>query len=142
MNLEESIQNSIENLRELKEGLNFFNDKPFIYELCDENDEINREQPAKWAVFPTFDQEAHSEGIYEILTIGVWKGVPDEYKPILVIHELREFETDSHEEARGYEMEFAKKFLSEEGFKRYSEWRKQYDPGVRAETGNFPKILG
>ena len=84
--------------------------------MCDENEEINREQPAMGTMFPTFDQEAHNEGICEIYTIGVWKGVPDEYKPILVIHELREYDTGSHTAARNYELEFARRFLGEEKF--------------------------
>lgn len=127
MGLEESIQKDIEKVKGLKIGVNFFNGNPFVYQLCKENEEINRKEPAKGAMFPTFDQIAHSEGIYEIYTVGVWGGVPDKYKPILVIHELREHDTNSHKRAREYEMQFARRFLGDKKFHEYVGWRKQYD---------------
>ncbi len=127
MGLEESIQQDIEKVKGLNIGLNLFNGHPFVYQICEENKQINREQPAKGAMFPTFDPMAHFEGIYEIYIVGVWEGVPDEYKPILVIHELREHDTKSHKRAREYEMEFAKRFLGDKKFHEYVEWRKQYD---------------
>ncbi|MFH1682371.1 MAG: hypothetical protein ABIA37_01105 [Candidatus Woesearchaeota archaeon] len=128
MGLEEDIQKDIEKVKELKEGINQFNGHPLVYEICEENEEINKGQPARWMAFRTSEQTFYFEGIREICIVGVWNGVPNEYKPILVIHELREHDTGSHELAREYETEFAYKFLGKKRFNEYLEWRRQYDP--------------
>ena len=59
MGLGESIQKDIERVKGLEIGVNFFNGNPFVYQVCEENEQINREQPAKGAMFPTFDPMAH-----------------------------------------------------------------------------------
>jgi hypothetical protein len=125
--LEESIKDNIERVEGLKEGLNFFNGSCFLYEICDGSGTVNKEHPARGQDVPCFDPILNLRGQVLIYHVGVWKGVPDDYKPILVIHELREYDTESHQKALEYELQFAHKFLGEKDYPKFVEWRKRYD---------------
>jgi len=129
---EKSIQRNVRRAKRLKEGLNVFNGRPFVYEICEEDEEINREQPAEGFMTPIYSPVVYGpmagcEEVREMYAVRIWEGVPDEYKPILVIHELREFDTNSHELAKKYEMKFARRLLGDKKFHEYVKWRKNYD---------------
>jgi hypothetical protein len=52
--------------------------------------------------------------------IKVWDGVPNEFKPIIFFHELKEYlNSGNHKIARNFEIAYASKFLSPQKFKEY-----------------------
>ena len=129
---DQDLQLTVEVLKNIQPGINFLRGEPFIYESVngDETDEVNEKEPAKGMMIPTNDPIAHYEGIYQIYLVGIWKGVPEKYKPILIAHELKEHDSGSHDEALKYEMEIARHILSHNELEEYKEWRKQYDEKI------------
>ena len=125
--LEESIKDNIERVEGLEQGVNFFNGSPFLYEICDGSGTVNKEHPARGQDIPCFNPILNLRGQFLIYNVGVWEGVPDNYKPILVIHELREYDTESHQKALEYELQFARIFLGDKKFPEFIKWRKKYD---------------
>lgn len=129
---EQKLLQTVSELLKIKRGINFLHGVPFVYESVPGNkeDEVNKDQPAKGMMIPTNDPMAHYEGIYEVYLVGVWEGVPEKYKPILIAHELKEHDSNSHDEALKYEMEIARRMLSDEELEEYKEWRKKYDKKI------------
>ncbi len=129
---EADIKKTIEELSNLKEGGCLFRGQPLVYQLYSgaEGDEINEENPAEGTMHPIFDPMARYEGIYEAYFVGVWRGIPEKYKPILVAHELKEHDSGSHEEAVEYEMEIARRVLNEQELEEYKKWRERYNKKI------------
>jgi len=129
---EQELLQTIAELKKIKPGINFLRGVPFVYEPVPGNkeDEVNEDEPAKGMMIPTNDPMAHYEGIYEVYLVGVWEGVPEKYKPILIAHELKEHDSNSHDKALKYEMEIACHMLSDEELEEYKEWREKYDKKI------------
>jgi hypothetical protein len=129
---ESAMKETISGLSNLKPGINFLRGKPFIFELVPTNksDLVNEECPARFRMIPTNDPMAHYEGIYEVCLVGVWEGVPEKYKPLLIAHELREKDIGSHKKALEYEMEIARRMLNKQEFEEYKKWRERYNKKI------------
>ena len=99
---------------------------------CETCDVINEQTPARYGL--TSDLVLGG-GSSESLSIRLWKGIPRDYREILLYHELKEAEfqfvdglpeEESHRKAVLYHMEYAKRFLPEDKFQQFLEWQSHH----------------
>ena len=95
--------------------------------------EINQERPAKFIV-------TEDTGGGCSLTIWLWNGIPEHFKPVVLYHELKEAEFamadglskgESHKRAVQFHMAYAKKFLPDDKFRQFLEWQSRYEESNR-----------
>ena len=93
---------------------------------------VNRKTPALYKVTPDQNLDGSSS---ESLSIWVWRGVPRDFRNILLYHELKEAEfrfadglpkDESHKKAIPFHMAYAKKFLPESRFTEFQKWQSRY----------------
>jgi hypothetical protein len=91
--------------------------------------DINQEMPAKYLL------TGDTGGGFS-LTIWLWDEIPEEFKPVILYHELKEAEfkfadglsrDESHKKAIPLHMAYAKKFLPEDKFQQFLEWQSLFE---------------
>ncbi len=105
-------------LNGVREGRNNVNGVKFIVEKTHERSPSHSLEKRKARGTRNFKEE---------LVIRIPVNFPEHYWPFVIAHELTEFESDSHEEALRFELEYAQKVLDADAFHLYQEWRGQHD---------------
>lgn len=124
----------IERLPVLQEGFNYLDSMPLPVYLSTQDFEdalINSRRPAYYKITPNLGCAGIS------LSIWLWDGIPNEFREILLYHELVEAKLilrgdvddyEAHNAALEKHCAYARKFLTAEKFEKFIAWQNRiYD---------------